>query len=84
MRLIGLFNAAERKCAQEREALRKVLAKLDRTHDKLEKGLKAERSKANQKRLEIRLRTNRRHREKAEALLADLVRKTNGGTPIQT
>lgn len=77
MRLIGLFNAVERKCSKEGEALRKVLAKLDQTHDKLEKGLKSEQSKANQKRLEIRLRTNRRQREKAEALLVELVRKGN-------
>ena len=78
MRFIGLFNAAERKCAREGEALRKVLAKLDRTHDKLERGLGAERSEATQTRLETRLRTNRRQREKAQALLAELVRKSNG------
>ncbi len=78
MRLVGLFNAAERKCSQESEALRKILAKLDRTHDRLENGLKAEQSKANQKRLEIQLRTNKRQREKAEGLLAELVRKANG------
>lgn len=78
MRLVGLFNAAERKCSQEGEALRKILAKLDRTHDRLENSLKAEQSKANQKHLEIRLRTNKRQREKAEGLLAELVRKANG------
>ena len=60
------------------EALQSVMAKLTRTRDKLEKKIAATGSAGDRRRLEIKLMTNRRQRDKAAALIADF---DQGGRP---
>lgn len=72
MKIMDLFNSDKLKRSQKRKAFKTITAKLDKTKDKLEKELKAEDSKAKIKRLEAKLKTNKKQRKKAKMLLADL------------
>lgn len=53
------------------EALQSVMAKLEKTRDKLEQEIAAKGTGGNRRRLEIKLMTNRRQRDKAAKLIAE-------------
>lgn len=73
MMLGKLFGSDRRDRSRKRAALEKVLAKLESTREKLENEITANNGSApNRKRLEIRLRTNRKQREKTVLLLEAL------------
>ena len=78
MRLIDLLSLKIESKSQKRRALRKVLAKLDRAHDALTSKLQSDAFGISRKHLEIKLKANRRHRDKAHRLIADLDRRTAG------
>ncbi|MGI9412543.1 MAG: hypothetical protein ACR2PM_02680 [Hyphomicrobiales bacterium] len=72
MRLTDLFRSEETKRSRKRQAFQKVLAKLEKTRDKLERDLNTVGSKAKLKHLQNRLKTNGKQREKAKQLIAEL------------
>ena len=58
--------------SRKRAALERLLAKLERTREKLEREISANGSGAGLSHLEIRLKTNRRQREKTATLIEEL------------
>lgn len=58
------------KRSKKRDALKKVLKKLDKKQLKLTKEIKSEKSKKKLKKLEIRLKTVNHQRKKAKKLIA--------------
>lgn len=72
MKLSDLFVLDSLKFSKKRKAFEKLLVKLDRTHERLEQDIRVSRSDTERRRLEIKLKTNRRHREKTRNLIASL------------
>ena len=74
MKLNDFLNLDELKFSGKRKAFAKLLVKLDKTHERLEQAFSADNSDAERKRLEIKLKTNRKHREKIRMMIAELDR----------
>ncbi len=72
MKLTDAFSWNGYKLSRKRKALLKVLAKLDKTRERLEQERCVNGSKVELDHLELSLRTNDRHREKAKRLIATL------------
>ena len=72
MKLTEIFSSGRLKDGKKRKALKKVLHKLEKKRDKLEKEFRAESAKKKRKKLLLKLKTNKRHRRKAKELIADL------------
>ena len=72
MKIRKIFNREDRKRSHKIRALKKVLAKLNKKKHKLEDDLKSEDAKKKIKKLETKLKANKRHRHKAEKLIAEL------------
>ena len=72
MKLKELFEFDDLKDKKKREALKKVLHKLEKKYDKLKHEFRAQSHKKKRKRLLLKMKTNKRHRHKAEKLLAEL------------
>ena len=72
MKLKDLFKSDEMKDGKKRKALKKVLHKLEKKYDKLKSEFRAESEKKKRKRLLLKMKTNKRHRRKAQDLLVDL------------
>lgn len=72
MKLREIFSSGRLKDGKKRKALKKVLHKLEKKRDKLEKEFRAESAKKKRKKLLLKLKTNKRHRRKAKELIADL------------
>ena len=74
MKLSDLLNLNKLKFSRKRRAFEKLLVKLDKTHERLEQAIGNAPSNAERKRLEVKLRTNRKHREKTRLLIEELDR----------
>ncbi len=72
MKLSRLLNLKDMKRSKRRNALKKVLGKLEKKAKKLEAHLAAEKNEKKVKKLKLKLETNKRHRKKAKKLLAEL------------
>jgi hypothetical protein len=73
MKLSEIFSSDHRlKDGKKRKALKKVLHKLEKKRDKLEKEFRAESAKKKRKNLLLKLKTNKRHRHKAKELITEL------------
>ena len=72
MKFTDIFRSDGFDRSRRREALQKVLAKLETTQDRLEKEIEANGSGTKRRHLDVRLRTNRKQREKTKMLIAEL------------
>jgi predicted nucleic acid-binding Zn-ribbon protein len=72
MKITKIFDRDDWKRSKKIKALHKVLDKLKKKRAKIEHDLKSENSKKKIKKLEIKLKTNKRHRHKAEKLIKEL------------
>ena len=72
MKFTDIFKPDGFDRSRKREALRKVLAKLETTQGWLEKEIEANGSGTKRRHLDVRLRTNRKQREKTKMLIAEL------------
>lgn len=72
MKLKDIFSSDRLKDGKKRKALKKVLHKLEKKRDKLEKEFRSESAKKKRKKLLLKLKTNKRHRRKAKELIAEL------------
>jgi len=72
MKLSEIFSSDRLKDGKKRKALQKVLHKLEKKRDKLEKEFRAESAKKKRKKLLLKLKTNKRHRHKAKELITEL------------
>ena len=72
MKLKDLFKSDDMKASKKRKAFEKVLHKLEKKYDKLKDEFRAESKKKKRKRLLLKMKTNKRHRHKANNLLAEL------------
>ncbi|MGI9451069.1 MAG: hypothetical protein ACR2QH_10605 [Geminicoccaceae bacterium] len=72
MKIMKIFNRDDWKRSKKIKALHKVLDKLKKKRHKIEDDLKSESSKKKIKKLEIKLKTNKHHRHKAEKLIREL------------
>ena len=72
MKLREIFSSDRLKDGKKRKALKKVLHKLEKKRDKLEKEFRAESAKKKRKKLLLKLKTNKRHRHKAKELITEL------------
>jgi hypothetical protein len=72
MKLKKILAMSDAKCSKKREALKKVLRKLQKKRDKFEAELKAKGPGRKVKKLKTQLNANKRHRKKAKKLIAEL------------
>lgn len=72
MRLLGALNSHGSKHSRKRQAIEHIVGKLEKTRVRLEADLKVETSQAKAKKLQTRLKTNKKQHKKAQALLAEL------------
>ena len=72
MKLQGLFNLVGLQRNRKNSSLQKTLVKVNKSIERLEKAIEVEECEPKLKRLETRLKTNKRHREKAKMLIAEL------------
>ena len=84
MKLRDLFNSDDLKRSKKRKALQKILIKLEKTRDKLERELKSEELPPKIKKLEIRLKTNKKHRKKVKFLLSELDKNAPATAGVRT
>jgi len=67
--------------SRKRAALERLLSKLENTREKLEKDIAANSSGAKRRHLEIKLRTNRKQREKTVLLMEQLEHEDSEARP---
>jgi hypothetical protein len=72
MKLTDLIEWHSLKRSKKRDALKKILHKLEKKKKKLEKDLKSADQKKTKKKLVTKLKTNKWHRRKAKKLIAEL------------
>ena len=72
MQIMRIFDRDDWKASRKIEALKKILEKLEKENSKIEKDLKSEDSRKKSKKLEIKLKTNKRHHQKAMKLINEL------------
>ena len=72
MKIMKIFDREDWKSSRKIKALKKILEKLEKENSKIEKDLKSEDSRKKSKKLEIKLKTNKRHRQKAMKLIDEL------------
>ncbi len=72
MKLKKIFKRVNLKRSKKRAAFEKVLRKLERNKRKIKKELLSVDSQGKVKKLKTKLETNKRHRQKARKLIAEL------------
>ena len=72
MKLKKILAMGDAKSSKKRKALNKILRKLQKKRDKIEAEMKANGSGGKVKKLRTQLKANKRHRTKAEKLIAEL------------
>ncbi len=72
MKLKKIFESEDMKRSKKLEALRKILHRLEKKKKEIQGDIKSEDSKKKRHKLEAKLKTNKRHRQKAKKLIAEL------------
>ena len=72
MKLKKILAMGDAKSSKKRKALNKILRKHQKKRDKIEAEMKANGSGGKVKKLRTQLKANKRHRTKAEKLIAEL------------
>ena len=72
MKITEIVQSNSLKRSKKREALKKILNNLEKKEKEILKDIESEDSKKKTKKLEAKLKTNKRHRHKANKFIAEL------------